>query len=127
MPGHTYTKIPGAPAISPELAAKPEYWAGYVGRALQRRGQIVGTVQLIRLRPGILTDDASLDEALTELMKEFAQTTDLAHTTVAGIRIITARNVRGTGADAVAWRQGEDLIICWGPSARKLVNEYLAT
>jgi hypothetical protein len=123
--GFTLVAIPGAPNVPSVMAAKPEVYAGYLGRAVRSQGKLVGTVQVLRLRHGVITSDGLAREILDNLVEEFARTSKIRHQVVAGHAVTSAQNIRGTAMDAIGWRTGDDFVIVTSSVAPVLAKAYI--
>jgi hypothetical protein len=128
MPGLTYSKIKGAPEVMPEMKAKAEFWEGMITRQISRQSTLAGTVQLMRVRPGVITDKAWGDGALREIIAEFAQTKEFTEVQISGQDVLLTKKARDTGGSVAGWLDGRDFILLLarpGLSAQKLATTYI--
>jgi len=126
--GLRYRKIKGAPAVFPEIAAKAEFWEGVITRQVKSGPVPAGTVQLMRLRPGVITDDAMRDEVLLGVLTDFAQTKKFNTVQIGGQKVLTTTDVRDIGGSVAGWLDDRDLVVIYAVkrlSAEKIAFTYL--
>ncbi len=127
IPDLRYRKIKGAPAVIPEIAAKAEFWEGAITRQLTRGPVVAGTVHLLRLRRGAITDDAMRAEVLVGILTEFAQRKKFIPVQIGGQKVLTATDVRDTGGSVAGWIDGRNVVIIFAVkrlSAEKFAVAY---
>lgn len=128
IPGLTYAKIKGSPDITPDLARKASVLEGIITRQMVRGPSVAGTVQVLRVRPGVISD-ASRDEALRTILFEYANTRDFTEVRISGQNVLTSAQVRDTGGTLAAWFKDRDIVIIFakrGLSAEKIARSYLS-
>jgi len=126
--GLTYAKIKGSPDISPYFAGKASVLEGLITREMVRGPAIAGTVQLVRVRPGVIPD-ASRDEALRTFLFDFANTRNFTEVRINGQNVLTSAQVRDTGGTVAGWLKDRDIVVIFarrGLSAEKIARSYLA-
>lgn len=125
--GLTYAKIKGSPDISPYFAGKASVVEGLITREILRGPDVAGTVQLFRVRPGVIPD-ASRDEALRTFLSDFADTKNFTEVRISRQSVLTSAQVRATGGTVAGWLKDRDIVVIFakrGLSAEKIARSYL--
>lgn len=125
--GLTYAKIKGSPDISPYFSGKASVVEGLITREIVRGPDVAGTVQLFRVRPGVIPD-ASRDEALRTFLSDFADTKNFTEVRISRQNVLTSAQVRDTGGTVAGWLRDRDIVVIFakrGLSAEKIARSYL--
>ncbi len=135
IPGLEYKAAQGSPSDADQArtflqsAADPEAAAtligGFLTRTLTYQDKLVGGVEVLRLTQTLSANEQ--DDVLRTLLGEFSQGTPTSDK-VSGVRVWQVDAARGTKVGAVAWLNGNDVVITWSSGvadARKLSAAYI--
>lgn len=128
IPGLAYAHLDGWPDAFSVLGRRTDLFEATVGRHLKRQSEQAGSVQLLRLRPGVITNDATGDQALRDLLVEFIHPAELTEIQVADQSVLIAKDLRASSAAVAAWLKDRELVILFakqGLSAKTLATSYL--
>jgi len=135
LPGLKYQVGPGAPSDAEQArtilksaanpAAAASVISGYLNRTVTYQGSLVGGITIIRLKRTLTQSEQ--DELLKSVMAEYSQGSPTP-SKVGGVRVWQVDAPRGTKAGAVAWLNGNDVVLAWSDGladARLLSAAYI--
>jgi hypothetical protein len=100
--------------------------SGFISRILTYKGNLVGGAEVTRLRRD--PAEAERDDIVSAFLADFSQGTP-SRSTIGDTSVWQVEGARGTKVGAVAWLDGNDVVLMWSSGladARKLAAAYIA-